>query len=437
MTKNSLNFTKAALEGLPVPTGKSRQFYKDIRINELTIAVQKSGYKSFYVTKWVSAKTERIYLGKFPDMTVENARKKAQEILGQIAVGKNPQDEKRKLRDDLTLGEFYQLYMDRHSKINKKSWKYDEREIPKFLKGWFHRKLVDIRKPEIRLLIEKIYSKNGKYQANRILERLRAMYNKAIEWDWEGINPTIGIKKYREKKRDRFIKPNEMPYFFRALNEDENETAKDFIWILLLTGARKTNTMMMRWEEILWELKEWRIPDTKNDDPVVVVLTPRAYDILRKRYLKSNSQWVFPQADDNEKHYSCHKRAFVRIKEKASIYAWLDDIKVSAWLKPIVDKLPTYYNSGTGYDKIITTAEAENIKLPPSLNDIRLHDIRRTLGSYQAINGVSLEIIGKSLGHKSIQATQVYARLILDPVRKSVESATETMFEFAETNTVV
>ena len=60
--------------------------------------------------------------------------------------------------------------------------------------------------------------------------------------------------------------------------------------------------------------------------------------------------------------------------------------------------------------------------------DIRLHDIRRTLGSYQAINGASLPIIGKSLGHKSQQATQIYSRLHLDPVRESMERATESIF---------
>ncbi|WP_374759018.1 hypothetical protein [Dyadobacter chenwenxiniae] len=61
--------------------------------------------------------------------------------------------------------------------------------------------------------------------------------------------------------------------------------------------------------------------------------------------------------------------------------------------------------------------------------DIHLHDLRRTLGSYQAINGTSMQIIGQSLGHKSQQATQVYSRLTLDPVRRSVEEAVTMMFE--------
>ena len=59
--------------------------------------------------------------------------------------------------------------------------------------------------------------------------------------------------------------------------------------------------------------------------------------------------------------------------------------------------------------------------------DLRLHDLRRTLGSYQTISGASTTIVGKTLGHKSLEATAVYARLNLDPVRASVEKATATM----------
>jgi integrase len=62
-------------------------------------------------------------------------------------------------------------------------------------------------------------------------------------------------------------------------------------------------------------------------------------------------------------------------------------------------------------------------------NGVTLHDLRRTLGSWQARTGASLAIIGKSLNHKSQQATAIYARLDLDPVRASVNTATAAMME--------
>ena len=62
-----------------------------------------------------------------------------------------------------------------------------------------------------------------------------------------------------------------------------------------------------------------------------------------------------------------------------------------------------------------------------NLQDVRLHDLRRTLGSYQTITGASSTIVGKTLGHKSPEATAVYARLNLDPVRNSMEKAVAAM----------
>jgi len=65
------------------------------------------------------------------------------------------------------------------------------------------------------------------------------------------------------------------------------------------------------------------------------------------------------------------------------------------------------------------------------IEDLRIHDLRRTLGSWQARTGASLPIIGKSLNHKTHQATAIYARLDLDPVRQSVNTATAAMMEAA------
>ncbi len=71
----------------------------------------------------------------------------------------------------------------------------------------------------------------------------------------------------------------------------------------------------------------------------------------------------------------------------------------------------------------------QRIREKANITNLRLHDLRRTLGSWQARTGASLAIIGKSLNHKSPQATSIYARLDLDPVRASVEKATKAMLE--------
>jgi integrase len=267
--------------------------------------------------------------------------------------------------------------------VHKRSWVYDEREVTRFLTHWFNRKISSIEKPEVERLHAKIGKDNGLYQANRILERIRSIFNKAIAWGWDGANPAIGIQKYREKSRDRFLQPDEFPRFFEALGNEPNEAARDFIMISLLTGARKANTLAMRWADVTFSACTWRIEDTKNSDPLTVHLPTQAMAILTARKLVADGPWVFP-GQGATGHLADPKKAWLRILKEAGI------------------------------------------------DNLRIHDLRRTLGSYQAATGANGYIIGKSLGHRSQQSTAIYARLNLDPVRASVNKATEAMFGYMQ-----
>jgi integrase len=380
---NKYNFTKVFIESLKIPKAGQRSYYKDAKVNGLEIMVTSSGHKSFKVTKKKEGKFIRITLGGYPDLSVENARKKALEVNTQLVQGVNPNEERNQLRKEMVFGDLFALYMERYSKKFKRSWKYDEREVNKFLSHWFRKKISEIKNQEIRLLHEKIRDKNGLYQANRLLERVRAIYNKAIEWGYKGENPADNIKKFKETSRDRFIQPDELPRIFKALENETNEVTRDYIYISLYTGARKANVLAMRWDEINFTTKEWRIPKTKNGDAVSLPLIKEAIEILKERK-KQNAkieledlqrEYVFPSVASKSGHLTDPKKAWYRILKEAQV------------------------------------------------KNLRLHDIRRTLGSYQAITGASLPIIGKSLGHKSSQATQIYSRMNLDPVRESMEKA--------------
>lgn len=421
-----IHFSKSAFQNLK--PGKVRQYFQDDKEPGLYISCTTKGAISFFIRKTLDGKQVRIFIGKYPDISIPQARRKAQELKGIVASGKNPIVENNRSKvEKQTFEELFEMYMERYSKKHKKSWQYDEREVKKFLSHWFKRRISSITKSEIQLLHEKIYDRNGLYQANRMLERIRAMYNKAIEWGWEGKNPATGIKKYKEKSRDRFVQPAEMPWLMHSLETEENETAKDFFWVLLFTGARKTNTLMMQYEQVNWERNEWRIPDTKNGDPLSIALVPQVIEIIRRRRQKSNSRWVFPQDGDDDKHFINPKRAWKRNLAKATILLWQNDEFVGTWVKEFTKK-NCYYSEEALVKKCIQQAEKEKIQLPATMMDIRIHDIRRTFGSYQALSGASLQVIGKSLGHKSQQSTQVYARLNLDPIRASIEKAVGSMY---------
>ena len=122
----------------------------------------------------------------------------------------------------------------------------------------------------------------------------------------------------------------------------------------------------------------WIARESKNGEDLTIYLPKPAIDIIKKRLNQSaNKIWVFESKTSKSGHYQEPKRAWKTLLKKANI------------------------------------------------EDLRIHDLRRTLGSYQAINGTSLQIIGKSLGQKSIKATQIYSRLTIDPVKKSVDRAIE------------
>jgi len=429
---NRVHFTVTVLDKLEVPNN-GIAVYKDIKAPSLRLYVTCNGIKTFFVRKRIKGRDKRVIIGQYPTYSIEQARKKANVLLGIIADRKDPLEEGQKEKqDNLTFGEHFKAYMERYSKLHKKSWEYDEREINRFVSDWFPRRLSDITKLDIELRHAKIGRESGKTQANTIVRRLSSIFNKAIYWGWSGTNPTKGIKKFKEKTRDRFILPNEMPYFIRALNEEENEDFKDYFTVLLLTGVRKTNTRKMNWDQLNFHLGEWKIPDTKNDEPLVIPLVSGALEVLKRRKTYVRSVWVFPQKENPKKPIADPKRPWKRILARATLHVWNNDELTVDFMQSQIKKFKSYYAEYTVVEKLKALAAKEGFNLPPSLTDLRIHDIRRTFGSYQVLTGTNLPVIGRSLGHKSLRSTEIYARLNLDPVRASVERATGMMLNIAE-----
>lgn len=382
---NAFNFTKTAINNLALPVEKQSVTYRDTHTKGLAIMLFQSGSKTFYYIKKIAGKVEKIKIGRFPDLSVEQARAKAHEFNTTVAKGENPQDARRAFNNQMTFRELHTWFIDTYAINNKaeSSVKEDVGLFNRHLADWGTRRLSNIKEQDVYTKHQYIGSNNGKHTANRTLEVIRAMFNKAIELGyWKGNNPARGTKKFKEISRYRFLQADELQHFFKALNEEENVTARDYIMLSLLTGQRKSNMLAMRWEELNLSRFEWRIPRTKNGEPLTVHLPPQAVELLKLRQAAADSDWVFPGTGKTG-HLADPKKAWKRILEGAQI------------------------------------------------KDLRIHDLRRTLGSWQTALGASGFIVGKSLGHKSMQATAVYARLNLDPVRDSVNAATEAMFKAA------
>ncbi len=373
-THRSINFLKPASQG-------KRGVYHDEKVRNLCIIITDKGTKTFYVRKVIDRKSKRIRLGVFPDLSVENARNMALDVKSAIAKGENPFEAMQEEKAQPTFNEFFEIYMQRHAIQHKKSVRNDKAIFENYLKDTIgKKKLSAITKDEIRELHSRM-GENSIVNANRTLSVISVVFNKAIEWNiLKGNNPATHIKKFKEKSRDRFIQRDELPRFFKALEEESNRDIRDYVWLSLLTGARRSNVLSMKWKDVDIVGRHWKIPETKSGEPQTIPLVDFAVEILEERKDFASSDYVFPS----------HGKSGHLVEPK------------------------------TGWKRILKRAGIENL---------RIHDLRRTLGSYQAVLGSSLQVIGKSLGHKSISATEIYSRLDLDPVRASMTNAVDLMIQ--------
>lgn len=379
---SKFNFTKAAIENLPVPD-KGWAYHYDLKVQGLGIGIGSTGKKSFILYRKIHGKPERITLGRYPDLTIEQARGKASEINTDIAAGLNPSEVKRGRQAELTFAELFAEYLERHSKPNKKTWTEDESQFRTYLaKPLGKMKLSSIDRSSISTIHSSITKAGHATTANRVKALVSSIFGWAISAGRWQTNPAIGIKLNKEHSRDRFIQGDELPRFFQALADEQNDTMRDYFLMSLLTGARRANVLSMKWTDVKLDRAEWRIKETKNGTPQTVTLSPEAVVLLHKRKPIESATYVFPGSGKSG-HLVEPKKGWKRILERAGI------------------------------------------------DDLRIHDLRRTLGSWQAKTGASMAIIGKSLNHKNQNTTAIYARLDLDPVRESVNAATKAILNAA------
>lgn len=363
---------------MPLPA-KGWAYHYDLKVQGLGIGIGSSGKKTFILYRKINGIPERLTLGRYPDLTIEQARGKASEINSAIAQGANPAEAKRGREAELTFGELFCRYIERHAKQNKRTWTEDEQRFRQYLqKPLSRKKLSQLNRQAVASLHSDITLAGHPVVANRVLALVSSIFGWAVSVGlWED-NPVRGIKRNREQSRDRFLQSDELPRFFLALAEEANDSMRDYFLLSLLTGARRANVLSMHWADVNLERAEWRLKTTKNGTPQTVTLSPQAMQVLRNRLPADAAGFVFP-GKGTSGHLMEPKKGWERVLARAG------------------------------------------------LTDLRIHDLRRTLGSWQAKQGASLAIIGKSLNHKNQNTTAIYARLDQDPVRASVNAANSAM----------
>lgn len=386
-TPRRVEFTEARVAAFTCPAGKERQYTYDSGLRGLAVMVTANGAKAYYVVKKLGGRVVRYPIGDCEALSVKRAREKAAADIVDITNGVNPLARRRQSQADLTLGKLWEWFLKNHAKARNRSWRNDEIRYELHLAAWKSRRLSDITRGDVQRLHSKIGAAGTPIAANRALALLSVMFSKARNLGYAGDNPTKGVERFRETSRERFLQADELPRFFEALDDEQTPVVwRDFFKLCLLTGARSGNVKTMAWQDISLDRGEWRIPDEqfKTGHGMVVHLSAEAVAILRDR--QNESAYVFPSYGKT-RHIESPAKAWTEILERAGI---------------------------TG---------------------LRIHDLRRTLGSWQAATGASLPVIGKSLGHRHVSTTQVYARLDINPVREAVNTATAAMMAAVKTAT--
>jgi integrase len=383
-----INFTKSAIEALK-PPASGRIYVYDTKTPGLAICVTKAGSKTFYIYRKVDGKPERIRIAPWPDITVEQARKHADRHNGAIAEGKNPNDQRRANREAMTLKNVYLDFLDQPTRTKSKRIRSEKtihdykQQYNSCLAEWDDRRITKITRKDIEALHTKLGEENGIYQANRVLSLITGILNYAVDQEYLEVNPASRLRKFTEQTRDRYLEADEFPQFWKALEAEPSEKIRDFFKMALFTGQRRMNVQAMLWEDISFQSETWVLPKTKGGKHSVPLIGP-AMEILRRRKADAgDNKYVFP-GRHGFGHLTDPRRGWESIKKRAGI------------------------------------------------ENLRIHDLRRSMGSWQAITGSSLPVIGGTLGHKQAQTTAIYARLSSDPVRESMQTATEAMMQAAK-----
>lgn len=387
-TPQRLNLTMANVASLEAPK-EGRVLVRDEKVHGLCVRITAKGAKAFYVYRrgGPGGRPVKVKLGSFPAMNVDDARKAATKVNGKLDDGADPNEGKRERRLLPNLEQLFTEYLTLPTRTKAKRPKSPktiadyQKQFDGYLAAWKHRNIATIKRSEIVSLQNKLAQSSGHATANRVVALLKAMFNSAIEAGHNITNPAARIGQFDEQSRERFLDAAELRSFFAALQAEPSEKMRDFFLFLLMTGQRRGNVQTMTWDHVNAASSVWTIPaeQTKNRQPMMVALGPQALEILeRRRAATGGAGYVFPG------------------RHKA---------------RPLKDPFKAW----------------RGILERSGLKDLTPHDLRRTLGSWQAATGASLPIIGRSLGHKDQAATAIYARLNVEGVRQAVTTATGAM----------
>nr|WP_321482174.1 tyrosine-type recombinase/integrase [uncultured Cohaesibacter sp.] len=380
----------------------------DSDVRGFGVKVTPKGTKSYFVYyRTASGQQRRPSIGKHGQITVDQARKIAQQWLAEVALGKDVSAVKQSNRKAETIADLAKRYITDYAEVYKKprSIATDKANIENHVvpligsmkvqdvsRADIEKLKLDIRegktarklpaKPRGRRLV-----RGGEGIANRVLALLSKMFACAVDWELRSDNPVQGIKKFKENKKDRFLNEQEIARLLKALDHaddkvEELPAATAGIRLLLFTGLRVSEVVNLDWQHVDLAQGTIFLPDSKTGSRLVP-LNSLALNVLRKLGSEKKQGLVLESSVEG---------------------------------KPMALTRPWY--------RIRQSAEIDETA--------NLHSLRHTFASHSVMAGQSLSQTGSLLGHKSAQTTLRYAHHLLEAQRQYSEQTGEVFRRIAE-----
>ncbi|HCM9221866.1 TPA: integrase family protein [Enterobacter hormaechei subsp. steigerwaltii] len=430
----TFKFTKAKLESLP-PAERGQVEYGDTVVNGLRLRVGISGAKSFCISRKRNGKFIRATLGRFPDLTIDNARAKALELLGDVATtGRNPNVEKRINEKALvTLNDALDTYIkSRDERLSSDTAKQYRSILQNFSGDWMKQPIASISRERVETRHKAVtdgsvwfgadkstlragVGTGSKAQADLWARVLRAIYRFAHDHyrDEEGKTllpdpPTMVLSTKRKwhgtvRKTER-IRTNELGRWFSALSsvrdfaeqgrDDIAAAVCDAVEMAIFTGLRKSEILELSWDRVNLGGRYFWIDTTKNGDPLELPITETLLKLFRRR---------------------------AKMKSADGLLVFPGDKGVIKEYRHIIDRICA-----------ATVPEPNPDQLKPI--PFKWHDGRRTFGTVAELVGVGNYILKRLLNHRTMRSadvTQGYLHFSADELMEPASRIERAILEHA------
>ncbi len=274
-------------------TPATRREVPDGKVTGLYLVLQPSGRKSWALRFRANGKPVKLTIGGYPTIGLGEARRRAQEALGELSGGRNPAAEKRAARTAAKaeretaadrVERVVDLFIERHAKAKTRDWRNTKGMLDsEIVRRWKGRRLSEITRPHVVALLDEVIDRGAPVRANRVFAEFRNMSKWALARGMIDRNPCDGLSSpTNETRRDRVLTDDEVRLVWQAA-EAIGWHFRAIARLLLLTGARRDEVGEMRWSEVDLQAKTWTLPParTKNKRQHEIPLSDDAVAIIK------------------------------------------------------------------------------------------------------------------------------------------------------------